>query len=142
MTREKLTQAVAEAVEASGFAFQTGFGYRIALEIKRLPAAWLHPPTLEKKEGRNEGFIIYGVELDLVEICCTEGGNIADVKERQWAALEDKAREICRRIGEAECVQVVTDIALKPAEMSLTAKGELSLGVRFRVRMSYCECCG
>lgn len=54
MTRKILTDAVAEAAEQCGFSFHTGFEYRLASELKRVPAVWLNPPELEKTEGRNE----------------------------------------------------------------------------------------
>lgn len=137
MTRKKLTDAVAEAVRTEGFAFQTGFDYRIAPQLKQLPAAWLHTPALEKKEGRSEGYAVYAVKIDLIELCPAS----AHDKESKWQTLETKAAAICQRLRENPDIQELTQIEYKPAELSLTAKGELSVGVSFRARVPFCDYC-
>ena len=138
MTRKKLTEAIAGATREYGFAFQTGAAYRIAPELKRLPAAWLHPPRCEKTEGRNEGFVTYSVKLELME--AYEAGR-GTAEDERWAGLEEKASAICRRLGQGEGIQVVSGMEFLPAELSLTAQGEQSLGVQFKVRMPFCKYC-
>lgn len=136
--RKKLTEAVAAAVEQCGFAFQTGFEYRIAPELRQLPAAWLHPPHLVRTEGRREGFKTYSVELELIG---KYAGNEAAAKEERWGELEAMAARICASVGQCADVQEVSDVVLAPAELSLTARGELSLNIKFKVRMPFCKYC-
>lgn len=138
MTRKKLTEAVAATVEECGFTFQTGGEYRIASELRKLPAAWLHPPELTANEGREEGFKTYSVEIELIE---QYAGNKPLAKEEQWDGLEARAAQICALVGARAEIQVVSDIALSPAELSLTARGELSLNLKFKVRMPFCNHC-
>lgn len=138
MTRKKLTEAVRNAALAVGFDFQTGFDYRIAPEIKKLPTAWLHPPTLKKKEGRNEGFVVYLVKIDLIDDYANADANQKEIK---WNALEKNANQICTHIAKDDNIQTLTDVTLSPAELSLTAKGEISLSLSFNVRMPFCEYC-
>ncbi len=138
MTRKKLTDAIAAVAERCGFAFQTGFAYRIALGLGRLPAAWLHPPVLTRTQGRREGFKTYSAEMELIE---KYGGNEAAAKEEQWDSLEAQAARICSLLGECAEIREVSNIALAPAELSLTAQGELSLNLKFEVTMPFCEYC-
>ena len=124
--------------ERCGFAFQTGFAYRIAPELRQLPAAWLNPPALTGTEGRREGFKTYSVEMELIG---KYGDNDAWAKEEQWDELEAQAGRICTLLGECADVQEVKNVELAPAELSLTARGELSLNLKFKVRMPFCEHC-
>lgn len=133
-----MTEAVAAVAGECGFAFQTGFAYRIAPELRQLPAAWLHPLVLTRTEGRREGFKTYAVEMELIG---RYGGNDAAAKEEQWDELEQLASRICLLLGERMEVQEVTDVTHAPAELSLTARGELSLNLKFRVRMPFCDHC-
>lgn len=137
MTRKKLTDAIRAAVESEGFLFHTGFEYRIAPGLTKLPAAWLHTPALEKKEGRMEGYAIYSVEIDLIESCPKTAAD----KETNWEALENKASEICRRLRENPEIQEITQIEYAPAEFSVTAKGEISVRLSCKARVPFCNFC-
>lgn len=137
MKREKLKEAIAAAAAGFGYAFHTGFEYRIAPELKRLPAVWLHPPQLEKAEGREEGVLHYSVRLDLLKA----QGRTPESREACWGALEADAVGICRRLGVEDAVRAVTNVECTPAEMSLTAKNELSVSVKFKVQMPFCRHC-
>lgn len=126
MTRQKLLAAVETACKAAGFDFETGFEYRLASQVDRLPAAWLETPQLQKTEGRNEGVKHYSLKINLLTRCTD---HTPAAKERDWAALEQSAAEILAGIRAAEGVKAVEDVALAPAEFSLTTGGELSMCV-------------
>lgn len=139
MTRKLLIEAVEEACRECGFAFTTGFGYRLASQVGQLPAAWLETPKLEKTEGRAEGVKHYTLKINLLDRC---QGHAASEKEACWGMLEEKASRILQLIGEAQCVRAVGVAEFTPAEFSLTAGGELSLTMSFGVQVPFCNYCG
>jgi hypothetical protein len=139
MTRKLLIEAVEAAARECGFAFRTGFGYRLASEVGQLPAAWLETPHLEKTEGRAEGVKYYSLKINLLDRCA---GHSADDREACWGELEERAARLLQLIGGARCVRAVTQAAFTPAEYSLTAGGELSLAMTFGVQMPFCTRCG
>ncbi len=65
----------------------------------------------------------------------------AAAKEERWGELEAMAARICASVGQCADVQEVSDVVLAPAELSLTARGELSLNIKFKVRMPFCKYC-
>ena len=134
MTRKLLIEAVEEAAEKCDCSFHTGFEYRIAAQLKKLPAVWMAPPVLTVSRGRREGVKHYAVALKLISSCAL---NEQAAKERQWAQLEDTAARICLLVGENVDVRCVTGEEYSPAEFSLTASGELSLSVNFNVQMNF-----
>ena len=66
MLRNQLSAAVKNAAENLGYAFYKGFGYRMNEKSINFPAAWWAPPKIRSVHGRNEGFVIYRVELVLM----------------------------------------------------------------------------
>lgn len=138
MNRKKLIEAIAASCGGCGIRLQTGFAYRMAPELEQMPAAWLEPPRIEKTEGRTEGTKHYAVKMTLVDICPDPSEN---AKEQAWDRMERLAARILAALGEQECVRVVTDAELEPGEFSLTAEGELSLAVKFRVQVPFCDYC-
>lgn len=134
MTRKTLIEAAEKACIAQGFDFGTGFDYRLASQVERLPAAWLETPTLKKVEGRNEGVKHYALKINLLDRCANHSPS---VKEQSWNALEQRASDILRSIGTHEAVRQLTDIEFAPAEFSLTTGGELSLSITCTAQMPF-----
>jgi hypothetical protein len=134
MTRKILTQAVENACRSLGFDFNTGFEYRLASQIERLPAAWLEPPRLEKTVGRREGTKVYSMKLDLLDRC-TDHSPAA--KEHRWNEFEERASQLTAAIGADDGIRMLTDIEFTPGEFSLTAAGELSMCVTCKVQIPF-----
>lgn len=133
MGRNKLINAIANAVEEGGYQFNSGFEYRMNSEIKNLPAAWLLPPQLVKREGRAEGVDHYAVSMRLITIA--EKGQSA--KNEQWSAMERQAVMITQKLQENDAINMVSDLSCDVSEFALTNRGELSLLVRFKVQMPF-----
>ncbi len=134
MTRELLLAAVEAACRRCGFDFQTGFDYRLASQLERLPAAWLETPRLEKTEGRREGTRFYSVKINLLDRCPSHD---AAAKERSWGLLEERASKLLDSLGDDDNVRVITDVEFSPAEFALTTGGELSLAITCTVQMPF-----
>lgn len=134
MSRQTLTTAVESACKAAGFDFETGFEYRLASQIDRLPVAWLETPRLQKTVGRSEGTKYYDVKINLLDRCA---GQTPDAREALWDLLESKASQIVDTLRTHEAVIAMQDVALQPGECPLTAAGELSLGVECVALISF-----
>lgn len=134
MTRTLLTRAVERACQLIGFDFNTGFEYRLASQIERLPAAWLEPPRLEKTVGRREGTKFYSMKINLLDRCTV---HTPEAKERQWAEFEERASLLLTAIGDDDGIRVLTDIEFTPGEFSLTTAGELSMCVACKVQIPF-----
>jgi hypothetical protein len=134
MTRTILLSAVENACRQIGFDFNTGFEYRLATQIERLPAAWLEPPKLLRTAGRREGTKYYGVKINLLDRCTDHSPT---AKERLWADFEERASRLLTAIGDDDNIRMLTDIEFTPAEFSLTTGGELSMCVTFTVIMPF-----
>ena len=134
MTRTILVDAVEKACRQCGFDFNTGFEYRLASQIERLPAAWLEPPKLQKTVGRREGTRFYTMKINLLDRC-TDHSPAA--KEQQWNKFEERASQLLCEIGCNDNIRVLTDIEFTPAEFSLTTGGELSMCITCGVQMPF-----
>lgn len=58
-------------------------------------------------------------------------------KERQWAEMERDALAMIGRIGKQQGIFCTGNIALTPAEFSLTRQGELSMKAEFDARLYF-----
>lgn len=134
MTRKLLISAVAEAAQECGYAFHTGFEYRINAELRELPALWLLPPKLTANDGREEGIRSYKVEFKLM---ITAEDNSPEKKERLWNMLEQTATGLCRLVEGNDFIRNVYGIECTPGEFSLTTRGELSMSVECSVDMPF-----
>lgn len=134
MSRQTLTAAVETACKAAGFDFETGFEYRLASQIDRLPVAWLETPRLQKTVGRNEGIKYYAVKINLLD---RPDNQSPTSREELWGTLENKANQIVDALRAHEVVIAIQDATSTPAECSLTAAGELSLCVECVALVSF-----
>ncbi len=134
MTRTILIAAIERACNLIGFDFSTGFEYRLASQLERLPAAWLEPPKLLKTQGRKEGTKFYSVKINLLDRC-TDHSPVA--KERLWNNFEERASQMLSAVGNDENIRMLTDIEFTPAEFSLTTGGELSMCITFEVQIPF-----
>lgn len=134
MLRNQLSAAVKKVAEKLGYAFYEGFGYRMNEKSIHFPAAWWCPPKIRSVRGRNEGLIVYRVELILME--ANRKYNEAE-KNQIWDQLEEHALKICTEMIDEQGVFCTENISLSPAECSLTRQSELSLKAEFDVKMSF-----
>ena len=134
MLRNQLYAAVKNAAENLGYAFYEGFGYRMNEKSINFPAAWWAPPKIRSVHGRNEGFVIYRVELVLM---AANRKYDEAAKNQIWDQLEEHALKIYSEIIDDQGVFCTDNITLTPAECSLTRQGELSLKAEFDVKMSF-----
>ena len=79
----------------------------------RFPAVWLVPPHVVRVEGREEGEIVYRATLHLMRLA------------------------MIGRIGKLQGIFCTGNIALTPAEFSLTRQGELSMKAEFDARLYF-----
>ena len=68
MLRETLTATIEKAAITEGYAFHTGFAYRINNGIAKFPAAWLLPVRIIAVEGRRDGYLTYQMTLYLMHL--------------------------------------------------------------------------
>ena len=85
MLRETLTSTIEKAAITEGYAFHTGFAYRINNGIAKFPAAWLLPVRIIAVEGRRDGYLTYQMTLYLMHL---DKKPRPESRERQWAELE------------------------------------------------------
>lgn len=134
MPRYQLTTLIRQTAREAGFAFGTGFPYRIARTSLTFPAMWMEPPLLTAREGREEGRCTYRVTLYLM---------VADKKydetrkEFCWHELEAAAQRLLKRLGAEWPVWHLDRIRYTPAEFDLSNRGELSLKVEFDAVMAF-----
>lgn len=98
------------------------------------PAVWLVPPHVVRVEGREEGEIVYRATLHLMRL---DRRYDEQAKERQWAEMERDALAMIGRIGKLQGIFCTGNIALTPAEFSLTRQGELSMKAEFDARLYF-----
>lgn len=134
MLRNQLSAAVESAAQELGYGFRQGFEYRMGEVPVRFPAVWLVPPRVTRVEGREEGEIVYRATLHLIRL---DRRYDEQAKERQWAEMERDALAMIGRIGKQQGVFCTGNIALTPAEFSLTRQGELSMKAEFDARMYF-----
>ena len=135
--REKVTAVVKNEAEKMGYAFGTGFGYRINQTVTGFPFLWMSPPKLVGCKGRKEGRADYHVTLQLM---WAGAKKTAAEKESTWAVLERDAVKLIRGIEKNNRVAEISDLQCVPGEMSLTNHGELSMEVSFRIGIAFCSC--
>lgn len=134
MLRNQLSAAVRNAVEKLGYTFFEGFGYRMNEKNINFPAAWWCPPKIRSVRGRNEGIVVYRVELILM----SANKKYDEVAKNQlWDEMEEHALKIYSDIVDEQGVFCTDNITLTPAECSLTRQSELSLKAEFDVKMSF-----
>ena len=134
MTRQHLISALRNVAGKLGYSFHTGFDYRINTGIKKFPAMWLLPPKLTQTEGRSEGTKKYEINLKIIH----EGGNYdPGKKDRIWAAMEDDVSNLCLELYSSPHIISIKDTELSPQELSLTNRGELSMSVKFVLKMAF-----
>ena len=92
----------------------------------RFPAVWLVPPHVVRVEGR--------ATLHLMRL---DRRYDEQAKERQWAEMERDALAMIGRIGKLQGIFCTGNIALTPAEFSLTRQGELSMKAEFDARLYF-----
>ncbi len=131
MTRKLLIETLRKIVSDCGYAFHTGFAYRMESELKTFPAVWLLPPRVIDTEGRCQGLKKYGVIIHLV---CN---GVHRHKETCWSTMEKDVRTMYAALAQAECVKSVDALTCNPGEFSLTNRGELSLTSEFTVMMPF-----
>ena len=95
---------------------------------------WLVPPHVVRVEGREEGEIVYRATLHLMRL---DRRYDEQAKERQWAEMERDALAMIGRIGKLQGIFCTGNIALTPAEFSLTRQGELSMKAEFDARLYF-----
>ena len=134
MLRNQLSAAVESAAQELGYGFRQGFEYRMGEVPIRFPAVWLVPPHVVRVEGREEGEIVYRATLHLMRL---DRRYDEQAKERQWAEMERDALAMIGRIGKLQGIFCTGNIALTPAEFSLTRQGELSMKAEFDARLYF-----
>ena len=132
--RNQLSAAVESAAQELGYGFRQGFEYRMGEVPIRFPAVWLVPPHVVRVEGREEGEIVYRATLHLMRL---DRRYDEQAKERQWAEMERDALAMIGRIGKLQGIFCTGNIALTPAEFSLTRQGELSMKAEFDARLYF-----
>ena len=93
-----------------------------------------YPPHVVRVEGREEGEIVYRATLHLMRL---DRRYDEQAKERQWAEMERDALAMLGRIGKLQGIFCTGNIALTPAEFSLTRQGELSMKAEFDARLYF-----
>ena len=134
MLRNQLSAAVESAAQELGYGFRQGFEYRMGEVPIRFPAVWLVPPHVVRVEGREEGEIVYRATLHLMRL---DRRYDEDAKDRQWAEMDRGALAMIGRIGKLQGIFCTGNIALTPAEFSLTRQGELSMKAEFDARLYF-----
>lgn len=132
--REILTAGLERAAGEAGYAFYSGFGYRCGGTVCRFPAVWLMPPRLTEAATGDEGEALYRVEMVLMAAGAGVDGR---GRERVWNRLERDALAICRRLARTAGVVRVWAAECGPGECPMTAAGEVSLKVSFRVSLFF-----
>lgn len=130
MKRAEIIEAIRAVTTRRNYKFHTGFEYRINSELKELPAAWLLPLKVTKKEGRNEGELHYQATLKLIARC-TEYD--AKSKEQKWAEMERDALLISQELESAECINYIASANYEISEFSLTNRGELAATLQLKI---------
>ena len=125
MLRETLTATIEKAAITEGYAFHTGFAYRINNGIAKFPAAWLLPVRIIAVEGRRDGYLTYQMTLYLMHL---DKKPRPESRERQWAELEIAALRILDNIYAGRQI----------FENTLTNYGEIALKIECEVRMRFC----
>jgi hypothetical protein len=134
MKRAQLTQLLGDAAMAAGLAFHTGEEHTLNGTVRVFPAAWLNPPVVRARSGRDEGEITLRITLHLMALPgAATGGDF----EAQWAALETEAMAIATAVASSPAVCGVAGVGCTPARGSLTAHGELSVTLTADVTMWY-----
>lgn len=134
MFRQQLSAALETAVREAGYAFYRGFEYRLNEKPLRFPAAWCAPPKMIRIDGRREGEATYRVTLHLMEKNLRYDETL---KEQAWDRMERDALRIIRRAESCDEMFCAENIALTPAEFSLTVHGELSMKAEFDIRTDF-----
>ena len=132
--RKILTAGLERAAGEAGYAFYSGFGYRCGGTVCRFPAVWLMPPRLTEAATGDEGEALYRVEMVLMAAGAGVDGR---GRERVWNRLERDALSICRRLARTAGVVRVWAAECGPGECPMTAAGEVSLKVSFRVSLFF-----
>ena len=83
-----LTATIEKAAITEGYAFHTGFAYRINNGIAKFPAAWLLPVRIIAVEGRRDGYLTYQMTLYLMHL---DKKPRPESRERQWADAGDRS---------------------------------------------------
>lgn len=134
MTRKIVSDALAQAASAAGYAFHSGADYRIPTSIVAYPALWLTPPAIIALEGTHAGRIRYALRFHLMRI--------TPKKEQPgdpWEPLEADALAIHRLLRENRALREVEFKNCTPGEFALTNHGEVSVEVRMEVEAGFCE---
>lgn len=134
MLRKQLSAAVRRAAEKSGYHFHQGFEYRMNEDPVRFPALWLAPPRVVRVDGRDEGQIVYRVAMHLLRL---NRRFDEQAKEQVWDEMELDALQVIGLVGPQQGVFCTENIALTPAEFTLTRQGELSLKAEFDARLYF-----
>lgn len=133
--RAKLITAIKQAF--SEYNFHHGFIYDVnSMAGATFPIAWLTPPRLLSKSGRNDGEVIYQVVLYLFDkrINYTDEDKIAI-----WTKLENDAIAGFIKLQNGnEDILTASKLQCDPDEFSLTGYKELSIKVSFEVTIPYC----
>jgi hypothetical protein len=131
MNRNELTDITREAALAVGYSFYTGQTHRTNSEVRAYPAVWLEPLVMKARVGRNEGHITYRATLHFMALPTSQGN------ETVWEQLEADAIALCRAIEQDERVSAVSVVSCTPSKGTLTANGEVSIGIVCDVKMWY-----
>ena len=134
MFRTRLSAALEKAARKTGYAFYRGFEYRLNEKPLRFPSVWCAPPKMIRIDGRMEGEATYRVTMHLMEKNLRYDETF---KERIWDRMEQDALRIIRLTEPCDGIFCAENIALTPAEFSLTVHGELSLKAEFDVRTDF-----
>lgn len=136
MLRETLTATIEKAAITEGYAFHTGFAYRINNGIAKFPAAWLLPRTDHRRRGTPRR--IPDLSNDTLPDAFRQKTATGKPGARQWAELEIAALRILDNIYAGRQIFDIAKIGCTPAENTLTNYGEIALKIECEVRIRFC----